>query len=200
MELKYSPTSPFVRKVLVVAHEVGVIDRITLTRVDLQGDRDELERLNPLSKIPVLVTDDGAVLYDSTVICEYLDTTFGAHRLLPAHGPQRWNVMTRIALADGMLDAALLVRVERMRAKERQSNDWIARQMSKVTAALDSFERTLPARDKPLDMADIALVCGLGYLPMRLPEIVDYPTWPGLRELHARMSERPSFAHTMPPK
>lgn len=200
MELKYSPTSPFARKVLVVAHEVGVVDRITLSAVDLRGDRHELSALNPLSKVPAFVTDDGAVIYDSAVICEYLDTTFGAHRLLPAHGPQRWDVSTRVALADGMLDAAVLVRVERTRSTDRQSAEWIERQMGKVTAALNTFEHTLPSANKPLDMADVALVCGLGYMPMRLPELVDYPKWPRLREFHARMCERASFARTMPPQ
>ena len=198
MELKYSPTSPFARKVLVVAHEVGVADGITLTRVDLRADRQTLEALNPLTKIPVLIADDGAVIYDSPVICEYLDTTHGAQRLLPAHGAQRWQIMTRVALADGMLDAAILVRTERLRAKEQQSPDWIDRQMSKVEAALDTFARSVPPNDKALDMGDIALGCALGYLPLRLPELVGYPKRPALRALYDRLCERASFARTMP--
>jgi len=198
MELKYSPTSPFVRKALVVAHEIGIADRITLTLVNLRDDAQVLAHLNPLVKIPVLVADDGAVIYDSAVICEYLDVSYGGQRLVPAQGAQRWQVLTRVALADGMLDAAILVRVERMRALERQSAEWIDRQMRKIEGALDAFERSVPPRDKPLDMADIALGCALGYMPLRLPEFDAYPRWPALRELYARLCERASFARTMP--
>lgn len=198
MELRYSPLSPFARKVLVVADEIGVSDRITLTRVNVRDEPQTVTPFNPLGKIPVLIIEDGTSIYDSPVICEYLDATFGGHRLLPSNGPERWHVMTLVALSDGMLDAAILIRTERMRAAERQSSGWIESQMRKVTAALDHFERTVPGSDKALDMADIALGCALGYMPLRLPEFAGYPSWPALNAFHDRLCKRPSFARTTP--
>ena len=97
-----------------------------------------------------------------------------------------------------MLDAAILVRTERLRAKEQQSPDWIDRQMSKVEGALDAFARSALPHDNALDMGDIALGCALGYLPLRLPELEGYPRWPALRALYDRLCERVSFARTMP--
>ncbi|HZQ61485.1 MAG TPA: glutathione S-transferase family protein [Casimicrobiaceae bacterium] len=197
MEIKYSPLSPFVRKVMVVAHEVGVADRIRRTAVSVRDEPQSIVPFNPLGKIPVLVTDDGSTIYDSAVICEYLDATFGGGRLVPAERPQRWEVLTRAALADGMADAAILVRLERLRAPERQSETWLATQMGKVLAALDHLERTVPAADKRFDMGDIAVICALDYMALRLPELAGYPSWPKLDAYTKRMAERPSFQATL---
>src|SRR3982074_2322854 len=101
MELKFSGLSPYVRKVLVVAHEVGVADRIHRTPVNVRDEPERIAPFNPLGKIPVLITDSGEALYDSPVICEYLDAEFGGQRLLPASGPRRWSVMTRGGRAAG---------------------------------------------------------------------------------------------------
>lgn len=198
MEIKYSPLSPFVRKVMVVAHEIGIADRIRTTPVNVRDEPQSIVPFNPLGKIPALVTDDGIVIYDSAVICEYLDSTFGGGRLIPADAPRRWQVLTRTALADGMADAAVLVRVERMRAAERQSEPWIARQMEKVVAALDHLDRNVPSPERTLDMSDIAVVCALDYMAMRVPELAGYPSWPNLDAYARRLSQRPSFKATAP--
>ena len=197
MELKFAPVSPYVRKVMVVAHEAGVAERIRLTPVKTREEPQAILPFNPLAKVPALVLDDGSTIYDSPVICEYLDAEFGGHRLLAASGAQRWRTLTRAALADGALDAGLLVRWERLRAPELQSNDWIALQLGKVYAALDRLEGEVPGFG-PLDLGLVGVGCALGYLPLRVPEIDDHPRWPQLFEWFQEISARPSFAKTVP--
>jgi glutathione S-transferase len=198
MELKYGPVSPYVRKVMVVAHEVGAIDRITLTAVNTRDEQERIVPFNPLGKIPALVLDNGTVIYDSPVICEYLDTEFGGRRLLAASGEKRWRTLTRAALADGALDAALLTRHERLRPADRQSQDWIALQLRKVTGALDTLEHDAATFGDELDLGLVAVGCVLGYLPIRIPEAIDPARWPRLAQWFAKVSQRPSFARTVP--
>ena len=198
MELKYGPLSPYVRKVMVVAHEVGVADRLTLTGVKTRESPQEIVPFNPLGKIPALVRDDGSVLFDSPVICEYLDAQFGGGRLLPASGDVRFSVMTRAALADGLLDAGILVRHERLRPAGHQSPEWIAWQLGKLFSGLDALEREAQTLDGDLDLGKIGVGCALGYLPLRIAEANDPARWPRLAQWSARLFERPSFARTMP--
>ena len=139
MELRYGNLSPYVRKVRVVAEELGIADRIRLVLTNTREKPEEIVPLNPLGKIPTLVTDDG-IIFDSPVICEYLDATFGAHRFLPASGPRRWEVMTRVALADGIIDSAIMSRQEKARPAAQQSAESIDWQWRKIKAGLDRFE------------------------------------------------------------
>src|SRR5262245_41396748 len=115
MKLHWSPRSPFVRKVMIAAHELGLVERITCVRTVAAPTRPHaaLMEVNPLSKIPTLVLDDGTVLYDSPVICEYLDSLHGGHKLVPADGMERMVALRRQALGDGFLDFLLLLRNER---------------------------------------------------------------------------------------
>ena len=198
MELKFSPLSPYVRKVSVTAHELGIAQRIRLTPVKTREEPDKIAPFNPLGKIPTLVTDAGAVLYDSPVICEYLDAEFGNHRLLPASGARRWDVLTRVALADGTIDAAILVRQERLRAAEKQAQDWIDWQLRKVYAGLDQMERSVETFGESLDLGQIALACALGYMPLRLAELEGLPKWPRLKAWYEVQSQRASFRLTKP--
>lgn len=198
MELKFSPLSPYVRKVSVTAHELGIAQRIRLTPVKTREEPDKIAPFNPLGKIPTLVTDAGAVLYDSPVICEYLDAEFGNHRLLPASGARRWDILTRVALADGTIDAAILVRHERMRAAEKQAEDWIAWQLRKVYAALDQMERSVETFGEALDLGQIALACALGYMPLRVAELEGLTKWPLLTAWYEGLSQRESFRLTKP--
>ena len=140
MRLYFSPTSPYVRKVMVTAIECGLEGRIE--KIENPGGPDEtaLARANPLAKVPALVLDDGSVLYDSPVICEYLDSLHGEALVFPAKGPERWTALCRQALADGILDAAILRRMETMRPAEQQSAEAAAKQWRKVTRALDALE------------------------------------------------------------
>jgi glutathione S-transferase len=198
MELKYGPVSPYVRKVMVVAHEVGVADRIKLTHVKTAEEPERIFPFNPLGKIPALVMDDGSVMYDSPVICEYLDAEFGGHRLLAAAGPSRWRAMTRAALADGLLDAGIHVRWERLRPPEQQSSDWLARQLRKILSGLDSLESEAASLGEAFDMGHVGVGCALGYLPLRIPETKDPGRWPRLAAWFDKVSQRPSFAKTVP--
>jgi glutathione S-transferase len=198
MELKYSGLSPYVRKVMVVAHEVGVADRIRQMPVNVRDEPEKIAPFNPLGKIPVLITDSGEVFYDSQVICEYLDTEFGGGRLLPASGAGRWAMMTRMTMADGLLDAAILARVERARPAANQSAEWIEWQLRKVNASLDQLEGEAGGFASGLDMGLVGVGCALGYIPLRVEGYAGLPRWPRLKEWYAKVSQRPSFQSTTP--
>src|SRR5262252_2655185 len=141
MKLHWSPRSPFVRKVMIVAHELGLADRITCVRTVAATTRPHAELMedNPLSKIPTLVLDDGTVLYDSPVICEYLDSLHAGRKLIPAHGMERMVALRRQALGDGFLDFLLLLRNERERA--HPSDAHLATFTAKKQAVLRALER-----------------------------------------------------------
>ena len=198
MELKFSPLSPYARKVTVTAHELGIAGRIRLTTVKTREEPESVAPFNPLGKIPALVTDGGAVIFDSPVICEYLDAEFGNHRLLPATGARRWDILTRMALADGTIDAGLLVRHERARPAERQSQDWIDWQLRKVFGALDRLEQDIETIGGAIDLGTIAVGCALGYLPLRVAELQGLPRWPRLRAWYEGVSQREAFHLTAP--
>jgi glutathione S-transferase len=171
MKLRYSPTSPYVRKVMVVALETGLAERIERipTTVAPTKLNDEVARENPLVKVPALTTDDGLVLYDSPVICEYLDTLHDGPKLFPESGKARWLALRQQALGDGILDAAILGRYEILRPKEYQWQDWLDAQMRKVRGALAALEMEAEAGDLggPLTIGHITIACALGYLDFR---------------------------------
>lgn len=171
MKLRYAPTSPYVRKVMVVALETGLIERIERipTVVVPTRPNDEVARENPLVKVPALTTDDGLVLYDSPVICEYLDTLHDGPKLFPPAGRARWVALRQQALGDGILDAAILGRYERQRPEERQWPDWIDAQLRKVRGALAALEMETEGGelDGPLTIGLVTIGCALGYLDFR---------------------------------
>ncbi|HTP99469.1 MAG TPA: glutathione S-transferase family protein, partial [Casimicrobiaceae bacterium] len=171
---------------------------LKLTHVNTQDEQPRIVPFNPLGKIPALVLDDGSVLFDSPVICEYLDAEFGGRRLLPASGAGRWRAMTRAALADGILDAAILVRHERLRPAERQSPEWIARHLGKIYDSLDALEREAASFGDHLDLGLIGVGAALGYVQLRIPECKDLTRWPALARWFAEVSRRPSFERTVP--
>ncbi len=181
MKLRYSPTSPFVRKVMVVAYETGLeaqIERIP-TVVAPPTPNDEIARENPLAKLPALTTDDGLVLYDLPVICEYLDTLHAGAKIFPPSGPPRFLALRQQALADGMLDAALLGRYETLRPAPLQWPAWREAQLRKVRGALAALEQecedatlaALPEGAAPT-IGQIAIGCAQGYLDFRYPSEV----------------------------
>ena len=197
MELRFALLSPYARKVRVVVHEVGLADRIKMTVVNVRDKPEDIVPWNPLGKIPALSLDDGGVLYDSPVICEYLDAEFGGRRLLPESGDARWRILTRVALVDGALDAAILARNERLRPAERQSREWIDWQLGKMFRALDALETEAPSFGE-LDLGLVGVGCAMGYLPLRVPEANDPARWPRLNAWYAQAVTRPSFAKTVP--
>ncbi|TXN38675.1 glutathione S-transferase family protein, partial [Methylobacterium sp. WL7] len=187
------------RKVLVLAHETGLIDRIAVTVAGASptGPAPEVAAHNPLGKIPALVLEDGTALYDSRVICEYLDGLSAGPRLFP-EGPARWDALTRQALADGLLDAALLTRYERVLRPEAQRwAAWEAGQVAKITAALDRFE-TLVADMPVLDIGTVAMACALGYLDLRFPDLAWREGRPATAAWSAVFEGRPSMVATVP--
>jgi glutathione S-transferase len=201
MQLFYSPTSPFVRKCLVAAHELGLAARLELTPAaphPVNRDRAVVER-NPLGKIPTLVTDAGAVFFDSRVICEYLNG-LGDGDLLPAAGEARFAVLTDQALADGLMDAAVLARYESaVRPEELRWPDWIGGQMEKVSSALSDFERRAAAWGGRMDLGVIAIGCALGYLDFRYPETGWRKQSPSLARWYEPFAARESMVKTRPP-
>jgi len=176
VKLRYSPTSPFVRKVMVVAYEAGLEARLELitTAVAPTTPNDAMARDNPLVKLPSLTTDDGLVIYDSPVICDYLDTLHPGARIIPPSGQPRFVALRQQALADGMLDAALLGRYETLRPASLQWPDWRDGQMRKLRGALAALElecetETLAraAAGEAPTIGQIAIGCALGYLDFR---------------------------------
>ena len=165
--LRSSPASPFGRKVKISAHLLGLADRIEVVDADTNDPGDSLRRQNPLGKIPALVLESGEALYDSRVIVEYLDHLAGGGRILPA-GAARFPVLVQQALADGIMDAALLQVYEgRWRAEDKRDARWTEHQQGKVVRGLDHAEAHLSKPAPELHIGHVALACALGYLDLR---------------------------------
>jgi glutathione S-transferase len=196
MKLHYSPTSPFVRKVNVLANELGIDDTLERVMTNPWEPDEVLLGNNPLSKVPTLITDEGLVLYDSPVICEYLDSEYGDHRFVPAAGEARWKTLRLQALADGLLDAAILRFLERKR--EVQSADWEATQLGAVVRALDVMEAEVGAWGEAFGIGQITAAVSLGYLDFRFADEDWRPDHPALAAWYAEVSQRPSLAGTVP--
>lgn len=200
MKLFYSGASPFARKVIVAAHELGVADQITLETVTVSptGENGVVAAANPLAKIPTLLLDDGTALYDSRVIVDYLDS-LGAKTLAPKSGASRFAVLTEMAAADGLAEAALLARYEEfLRPEPLRWVDWTAGQLAKVTRAVDAFEASPRRAGDDLTIADIAVACGLGYLDLRFPGVAWRDGRPKLAAFYAEIAQRPSMVATEP--
>ena len=199
MKLFHSPASPFVRKVAVVLHETGLsgIEMIAASGGVVDPGSMPVD-MNPLGKIPTLITDSGEILYDSRVICRYLDDLSGGTLYPPA--PRLWQVLTLEAAADGMLDAALLMVYEaRFRPEALRFAPWVEGQWAKITRSLDMLERE--AMDHlygPPDMAHIAVGCALGYLDFRLSNRAWRAERPDLAAWEAAYSARPAMLATAP--
>ena len=201
MKLYHSPASPFVRKALVAAHETGLADRIEIVPVALTpvASNAELDEENPLGKIPALILEDGTALFDSPVICEYLDTRHDGPRLFPAGGPERWTALRRQALADGLLDAAILCRYETfLRPAERQWADWVDGQRAKFRRALDALEGEADSFGDAVDIGTIAAGCAADYLDFRALDDGWRDTRPRLARWLEGFVERPSMQATRP--
>jgi glutathione S-transferase len=203
MKLIGSTTSPYVRKVRVVMAEKKL--DYQFVEEDVWSADTNIMQSNPLGKVPCLVMEGGEALFDSRVIVEYLDTLSPVGKLIPAVGRERAEVKTWEALADGVLDALILARLENTwsgRAKAQRSQAWIDRQMAKTQASLKAMSQGLG--DKPfcagiyLSLADIAVGCALGYLDFRFAEIDWRTPYPNLAKLHEKLAQRASFADSKP--
>jgi glutathione S-transferase len=199
MKLHWSPKSPFVRKVTIAAHELDLADRIELVRsvADMKRPNPAIMGDNPLSKIPTLVLADGQALFDSGVICEYLDDLAGGNRLFPARGPDRWQALTWHALGTGLLDLLILWRNEREKPADRQAPEWLAAFSVKTEAALDRLETLVPdLDDTSFGIGHIAVGCALGYLDFRFANLGWRTKRPSLAAWQDRFQARPSAIAT----
>ena len=198
MKLRYAKTSPFVRKVLVFADEVGMADRIELAPTDVWRADSDIARDNPLGKVPALVTREGTFV-GSFACCDYLDRRNGAPRLIPDETKARWRVMQVHGLADGLMEAAVTYVIENIRRpQEYVYPAYLDRQVGKMLGALDALE----ARGADLaavDLSSITTACALGYLDFRFPDSLDWRARaPGLAKWYADFAKRPSMQKTRP--
>ncbi len=197
MKLHWSPRSPFVRKVMIAAHEIGIVDRIACVRSVAASTKPhpELMKDNPLSKIPALVLDDGSPLYDSRVICEYFDTLHTGPKLFPDEPKARFLALRRQALGDGMLDLLVLWRGEEQRP--HRSEVHIASFAARRAACLAALEREAPSLAAvPFGIGHIAVGCALSYLDFRFAALPWREGHPRLAEWHAAFCARPSARAT----
>jgi len=201
MKIFCSGASPFARKCLVAAAELGLSDRIEC----LPGAANPVNRdrtivaHNPLGKVPTLIADDGSVLYDSRVICEYLDA-MGGGKLIPREGAARWRVLVEQSLADGINDAAILARYETaLRPEALRWNDWTAGQLEKVTSGLAEIEARADGLADRVDLGTVAFACALGYLDLRFASLAWRDRHPKTAAWFERFAARPSMVATRPP-
>lgn len=173
MQLIYQTHSPYARKVLVMAHETGLVEQLNVVHYETSPTRRNLEvfRLNPLGKIPVLLAEDGLALFDSTVICEYLDGLHGGHRLIPENGSARWHALRLQSLAQGLADAGIALRWEVERRPEHVRWSPLAEgQTTKLISVYDFIEQNVDL-DQPLNIGQIALASTLDWIEFRgLPD------------------------------
>jgi glutathione S-transferase len=199
MKLHWSPRSPFVRKVMVVVHELGLTDRVSCVRTVAAATKPHaaLMQDNPLSKIPTLVLDDGTAIYDSPVICDYLDSFDGAPKLHPAEPKARLVALRRQALGDGFLDLLVLLRDERMRANPSEAHKSSAAvRKAAVLKSLDQDAAALSAA--PFGIGHVAIGCALSYLDFRYADENWRKGHPGIADWHATFATRPSVRATEP--
>ncbi|CZZ86804.1 glutathione S-transferase [Bordetella ansorpii] len=201
MKLFYSPTSPYVRKCVVLALELGLdgrIERLPAAANPINRDQ-SIVPVNPLGKVPTLVTDDGLALFDSRVICEYLDA-LGGGKMFPA-GQDRWVALANQALGDGLLDAALLVRYEvGPRPEALRWEDWKRGQNEKITSCLERLEQLAGGFGDKLDIGTITLGCALGYLDFRFAGLDWRGQYPSAAKWFASFNARSSMQQTLPPQ
>ncbi len=201
MKLYYSPASPYARKVRITALETGLDKKIEMVNVVLTpvAPNADVDKHNPIGKIPALSVK-GMDLFDSPVICEYLDSQHKGRRLLPRKGRDRWVALRLQAMGDGLLDAALLARYEGfLRPEDKRWGDWIKGQMKKIDGVLDQLEAEAKSLKGKLTLGTISVICALGYLDYRFPNHDWRGKHPKLGKWFASMSKHSSVKSTVPP-
>ena len=203
MKLTFSPASPFARKVRIAAIELGLIDKIEFvptTASPGKYNEDYSQKINPLRKLPALILDDGSTIVDSYVIVEYLDELAGGGKLIPASGAKKWQVKTDHCITQGMLDAMLLCRYEKMlRPEQFRWQTWIDDQWDRAWHGLQRFEAHPDVLTRPLDIVQIGIVCVLGYADFRFPDCGWRKAFPKLAAFNEKMMQRESVNISVPP-
>ena len=196
LKIHHSPSSPYVRKVMVVAHEKGLADQIEIL-ANSPWEENELPADNPSGRVPTLLTDDGMALFDSRVICEYLDDLGGGTSLFPT-GSDRWQVLKLAAVAEGALDAGVSIANERRKDEAHWSDWYIGRQQAKINRSLDALDQAVADLDGPLNIAQIAAGVAAGYIGFR-GHVEDWRSGrPALSRWYDAFADRPSMQVTAP--
>jgi glutathione S-transferase len=196
VKLFYSPTSPFVRKVMACAITRGIEGQIELLRTNPSESPPVLLAANPLSKVPCLLSEDGVALFDSPVICEFLDSIGDAAAMFPAPRALRWRALKQQAMGDGILDAAVGRRGELAKPKEPARQAWMARQQAAVERTLDALEADPPHRT--IDIGTIGIACALGYLDFRFASEPWRSRRPRLAAWFEGFARNPGIERTVP--
>ena len=199
MKLYFANTSPYARKARIVLHELGLQDRVQQTLQNPFEDSPDLAAANPLKKVPCLITPSGKAVYDSPVICAYLDSLTTSPQLIPAN-ENKWKILTGEALSDGILDAAFAIVMERRRPEGQKSDYWLGRWQAGMLRAIDAAEADIGIFTGTVSMAQIALGAALGYLDFRLPDIDWRSGHTEIAHWFTDFSARPSMCATEPPK
>jgi glutathione S-transferase len=202
MKLTFSPASPFARKVRIAAIETGLIDKIEFTPATVAPGQanEEYSKITPLKKLPVLILDNGDVILDSYVIVEYLDELAGGGKLIPTSGAERWKVKSDHSLLQGMLDSMLLCRYEGMvRPEPLRWKAWSDDHWNRAWTGMARFENKPDVLSGPFNIAQIGLVCVLGYADFRFADCGWRKAYPKLDAFHQKMLERPSVKISVPP-
>ncbi len=203
MKLSFSPASPFARKVRIAAIELGLIDQIEFFAAAVTPGQPNAEysKINPVKKLPALILRNGDVIVDSYVIVEYLDELAGGGKLIPAAGPDRWRVKSAHSLLQGMLDSMLLCRYEKLvRPEALRWQAWADDHWNRAWSGMAHFEQDAEALSRPLDIAQIALTCVLGYADLRFADCGWRKAYPKLDAFHEKMLARPSVKVSLPPQ
>jgi glutathione S-transferase len=201
MKLYYSPSSPYARKVRIVALETGLDKKIDLVNAALSpvAPNADVDKHNPVGKIPALSVK-GLDLFDSPVICEYLDSQHKGRKLFPRKGRDRWMALRQQAMADGLLDAALLARYEgALRPEDKRWGDWSKGMMKKIDGVLEQLEAEVKALKGKPTIGTVSVVCALGYLDFRFSTFDWRGKHPKLAKWFATTSKTPSVKATVPP-
>ena len=201
MKLYYSPSSPYARKVRVIALETKLDKKIEMVNVALTpvAPNADVDKHNPIGKIPALSVK-GIDLFDSTVICEYLDSQHKTRKLFPRKGRDRWVALRQQAMADGLLDAALLARYEgALRPEDKRWSEWSQGQVKKMNGVLDQLEAEAKSLRGKLTIGTISVVCALGYLDLRFGDMGWRDKRPKLAKWFQQTSRLPSIKATVPP-
>jgi glutathione S-transferase len=201
MKLYYSPSSPYARKVRVVAMETKLDKKMEMVNVALTpvAPNADVDKHNPIGKIPALSVK-GMDLFDSPVICEYLDNQHKGRKLFPRKGRDRWMALRQQAMADGLLDAALLARYEgALRPEEKRWTEWSQGQLKKIDGVLKQLEAEAKALKGKLTIGTISVACALGYLDLRFGDMGWKDKYPKLAKWFAQTSKTPSIKATVPP-
>lgn len=198
MQLYMSANSPYARKARVVAYELGLHDSVKMVEVNPRDASTGFWEINPLAKIPALMTNSGHIIYDSPVICEYLNEVEGDGHLLSQDAQERWRTRTLVALVDGVLDAGMAVRLENMRPEEERSAAWIEKQLATASRGMDTIEESVPEFANNVDLGSIGVACAIAWLQLRHGDHDWLSNRPQLSDWYEEFVQRDSFQKTLP--